>query len=47
MTAATPTLRALFDERRPLYERAATCIAAVDGLTITEAARKVAKLVAD
>ena len=35
-------LRALFDERRPLYERSADVIVNVDGLSITDAARKVA-----
>ena len=45
MVGDVHTLRELFDERRPLYERAATCVAGVDGLSITEAARKVAHLV--
>lgn len=39
-------LRALFDERRPLYESAADVVVNVDGLTITDAARKVAAAVA-
>ena len=45
MTGDVHTLRDLDAERRPLYERAATHTADVDGLTITEAARKVAHLV--
>ena len=44
MTGNVRTLRDLFDERRPLYERCATVTANVDNLTITEAARKVAHL---
>ena len=39
-------LRALFDERRPLYEEAADITVNVDGLSITDAARKVAAAVA-
>lgn len=38
-------LRALFDERRPLYEEAADIIVNVEGLTIADAARKVAAAV--
>ena len=38
-------LRALFDERRPLYEEAADVVVNVDGLSITDAARKVAAAV--
>lgn len=36
------SLRDLYDERRPLYERFAEVTVDVDGLTITEAAQKVA-----
>ncbi|WP_165042986.1 shikimate kinase [Adlercreutzia sp. ZJ138] len=36
------SLRELFDERRPLYEQYAEVTVDVNGLTITEAARKVA-----
>ena len=39
-------LRALYDERRPLYEEAADVCVNVDGLSITDAARKVAAAVA-
>ena len=38
-------LRALYDERRPLYEEAADVCVNVDGLSITDAARKVAAAV--
>ena len=44
MTGSVHTLRDLFDERRPLYERCASATVNVDDLTITEAARKVAHL---
>lgn len=36
------TLRDLFDERKPLYEKHADLTVDVDGLSITDAARKVA-----
>lgn len=45
MAGDVHTLRDLYDERRPLYERCATCTIDVDGLTITEAARKVARTI--
>ena len=35
------TLPALFDERRPLYERHATATVSIDALTIPEAAQRV------
>lgn len=38
-------LRALYDERRPLYEKHADIVVNVDGLSITAAARKVARAV--
>ena len=40
------SLRELYDERRPLYERYADVSVNVDNLSITDAARKVARVVA-
>ena len=45
MTREINTLRELYDERRPLYERAATVTVNVNALTITEAAHKVVKAI--
>ena len=45
MTGDVHTLRELDAERRPLYGQVATHVVCVDGLTITESARKVAHLV--
>ena len=42
---ASAGLRGLFDERKPLYERYASVTVNVDGLSITDAARKVAAIV--
>lgn len=42
MAGDVHTLRELFDERRPLYEQQATTTVNVNGLSITDAARKVA-----
>ena len=41
------SLRELFDERKPLYERYADVVVDVDDLSITAAARKVADALAD
>ena len=41
------SLKDLYEERTPLYERFATITVNVDGLTITEAARKVAAAVTE
>ena len=40
---ASEGLRGLYDERKPLYERYAETTANIDGMSITEAARKVAR----
>lgn len=42
MAGACKTLRDLYDERRPLYERAADVTVDVGASTITQAARKIA-----